>query len=171
MQAVAPAAKLEPIPNVVDTDVFALGALRRPDSPPRLVTVGSLVEIKGHRHLIAALAGLRERAAAVTLDVIGDGPLRPELEQLARDSGVDDLIRFRGLRHKEGVAAALRGADVFVLASLWETCRAPCWKRCRRAFRLSPHESVALPEVVGRREGILVAPGSSDALAVDSARW
>ena len=120
VQAVAPAANLEPIPNVVDTDVFALGAASGPDSPPRLVTVGSLVEIKGHRHLITALAGLRESGRSVTLDVIGDGPLRPELEQLARDSGVDDLIRFRGLRPKEGVAAALHGADVFVLASLWE---------------------------------------------------
>ena len=60
VQAVAPAANLEPIPNVVDTDVFALGAASGPDSAPRLVTVGSLVEIKGHRHLIGALVGLRE---------------------------------------------------------------------------------------------------------------
>ena len=164
VQAVAPAANLEPIPNVVDTDVFALGAASGPDSPPRLVTVGSLVEIKGHRHLITALAGLRECGRSVTLDVIGDGPLRPELEQLARDSGVDDLIRFRGLRPKEGVAAALRGADVFVLASLWETLSCAVLEAMSTGLPIVATRVGGLPEVVGRREGILVAPGSSDAL-------
>ena len=165
MQAVAPAANLEPIPNVVPTrHLFALGAASGPDSPPRLVTVGSLVEIKGHRHLITALAGLRESGRSVTLDVIGDGPLRPELEQLARDSGVDDLIRFRGLRPKEGVAAALRGADVFVLASLWETGGCAVLEAMSTGLPIVATRVGGLPEVVGRREGILVAPGSSDAL-------
>jgi glycosyltransferase involved in cell wall biosynthesis len=64
VRAVAPGARVEPIPNVVDTDVFAPGPAWRPRSVPRLVTVGSLIERKGHRHLIVALARLRERAVA-----------------------------------------------------------------------------------------------------------
>ena len=85
IRAVAPRARIEPVPNVVDTDVFAPGAPRLPGIPPRLVTVGSLIERKGHRHLIAALARLRRDGLGLKLDVIGDGPLRADLEALAHD--------------------------------------------------------------------------------------
>lgn len=164
VRAVAPGARLEPIPNVVDTDVFVPGAVSRPDTAPRLVTVGSLVEIKGHRHLIAAIARLRERGRSLTLDVIGDGPLRPVLEELARDSGVDDLISFHGAKNKEAVAAALRGADVFVLPSLWENLPCAILEAMSTGLPIVATRVGGVPEVVGCRQGILVAPGSSDAL-------
>lgn len=124
VRAVASGARLEPVPNVVDPDVFAPGPARRSGGVPRLVTVGSLIERKGHRHLIVALARLRERGCRLTLDLIGDGPLRQDLERLAHDLGVADAISFLGAQPKTAVAAAMRRADAFVLASLWENL--PC---------------------------------------------
>ena len=84
---------------------------------------------------------------------------------------MDDLIHFHGLRHKEGVAAALREADVFVLASLWETLSCALLEAMSTGLPIVATRVGGVPEVVGRREGILVAPGSSEALAGGLRRW
>jgi glycosyltransferase involved in cell wall biosynthesis len=165
IRAVAPRARIEAVPNVVDTDVFAPGAPRRPGIPPRLITVGSLIERKGHRHLIAALARLRRDGLGLKLDVIGDGPLRADLEALAHDLGVSDLISFQGGKQKMAVAAALRGADVFVLPSLWENLPCALLEAMSTGLPAVVTRVGGVPEVIDSDRGILVAPGSSDALA------
>jgi glycosyltransferase involved in cell wall biosynthesis len=50
--------------------------------------------------------------------LVGDGPLRADLEALARELGVADRVRFAG--HSNEVPVALRALDVFVLASKFE---------------------------------------------------
>jgi glycosyltransferase involved in cell wall biosynthesis len=165
VRAVAPGATLEPVPNVVDTDVFVPTTRSGPSTRPRLVNVGGLVEVKGHRHLIAALAQLRRAGTNLRLDVVGDGPLRPELEGLARDLGVDDLVTFHGGKPRTAVAAALREADVFVLPSLWENLPCAALEAMSTGIPIVATRVGGVPEVVDRDQGILVAPGSSDALA------
>ena len=61
---------------------------------PLLVSVGSLIRLKGHRHVIAALAD--PRLTHVSFALIGDGPERASLQALARDLGVADRVRFVG---------------------------------------------------------------------------
>jgi glycosyltransferase involved in cell wall biosynthesis len=165
VQTVAPGASYEPVPNVVDTDVFVRGCASPPGTAPRLIAVGSLIEIKGHRHLILALARLRHGGRSLRLDLIGDGPLRPDLEALARDLGVDDLVRFHGAKRKDEVAAALRRADVFVLPSLWETLSCALLEALSTGLPVVATRVGGVPEVVGAAQGILVAPASSEALA------
>lgn len=163
--ALAPAARLEPVPNVVDTDVFVRPHTWPSSATPRLVTVGSLVEIKGHRHLVEALGRLRRAGRDLTLDVIGDGPLRPQLEALARTSGVDDLIAFHGTKSKAEVAAALGRADAFVLPSLWENLPCAMLEAMATGLPVVATAVGGVPEIVGPPQGILVTPGSSEALA------
>jgi glycosyltransferase involved in cell wall biosynthesis len=79
-----------------------------------VVCVGRLVPVKAHEILFEAWAML-ERAIKARLLIIGDGPRRPELEQMVRDHGLSDRIRFLGLRHD--VADLLNLADIFVLSS------------------------------------------------------
>jgi L-malate glycosyltransferase len=164
VRAVAPRARLEAVPNVVDTDVFRPGVSRARLSP-RLVTVGSLVEVKGHRHLIEAVARLRERGLDVPLTIVGDGPLRRTLEESADGLGVGDLVTFTGVLEKQAVAAALREADVFVLSSSSENMPCAVLEAMSAGLPVVATRVGGVPEVVGRPEGILVAPGSSDALA------
>jgi glycosyltransferase involved in cell wall biosynthesis len=153
------------VPNVVDTDVFVPAAERRPSSVPRLVTVGSLIERKGHRHLIAALARLCERGCHLTLEIIGDGPLRQELKRFADELGVADAITFAGAQPKSVVAAAMRGADAFVLPSLWENLPCSVLEAMSAGLPVVATRVGGVPEVVDRRAGVLVNPGSPDALA------
>jgi glycosyltransferase involved in cell wall biosynthesis len=163
--AIAPGVAIKPIPNVVDTDLFVPPERWRPGPSLRLVSVGSLVPIKGHRHLIAAVAALRRQGAQLTLEVIGDGPLRDDLERASAELGVDDVVTFAGRLDKAAVAEALRRADVFVLPSLWENL--PCALLEAMAVGLPAVASRVggVAEVVGPGEAILVERDSTDDLA------
>jgi glycogen synthase len=66
--------------------------------------------------LLEALA----RLSGVSAAVAGDGPARAELEELSRDLGLTDRVRFLGWIGQEQRAALLRGSRVFVLPSLWD---------------------------------------------------
>lgn len=85
--------------------------------PVRLLTVARLVEKKGVEYAIRAVAALPEEAA-VRYEVVGDGPLRPELEALAASLGVADRVRFRGSAERAEVRRALERADLFLLPSV-----------------------------------------------------
>ncbi len=64
------------------------------DGTPRIVTNGRLIEWKGHSVLIEALAMLKKRGKHALLTLIGEGPLRTELEEKALELGVDVRVRF-----------------------------------------------------------------------------
>jgi len=85
-------------------------------SPPRMVMVARFEPQKDHVTLIRALAGLQ--TPPWTMDLIGDGPLRHQMESLARELGLSDRIRFLGQR--KDVAQLLAQAQVSLLVSNWE---------------------------------------------------
>lgn len=84
----------------------------------RVLCVAALQEYKGHRHLFEACRRLVDEGIDVTLELIGDGELRGELEALAGALGMSDRILFRGRRPSADVHAALARCDAFALASV-----------------------------------------------------
>jgi glycosyltransferase involved in cell wall biosynthesis len=105
--------KVRVIHHGIDLDQFVPGGPRE-DPVVRLVTVGRLVEKKGFPDLLRACARLRG-VAPFHLTVLGDGPMRGELEAVCRDLGLDDAVTFDGERDSVAVVDALRDADVFAL--------------------------------------------------------
>ena len=96
----------------------AAGSLRDgsdPTDPVAIVSVGRAVEKKGYDDLIAALATLPANLAWRLIH-IGGGPLRPELEDQARQAGLDQRITWLGAQAQEAVRHAYRDADFFTLA-------------------------------------------------------
>jgi len=83
-----------------------------------LVSVGNLYPVKGHQHLVEALALLAARYPTLHLAIAGRGETAEALAARARDHGLADRIHLLGLR--SDVAAILSAADVFVLPSLSE---------------------------------------------------
>jgi glycosyltransferase involved in cell wall biosynthesis len=71
------------------------------------------VEKKGFGLLIDAIAALRDLGAAMTADIVGDGPLREELAALITARGVEDRVRLLGPRTQEEVRLLLQEADLF----------------------------------------------------------
>jgi phosphatidylinositol alpha-1,6-mannosyltransferase len=83
-----------------------------------LVFVGRLVEKKGVAYLVEAISLLAEKHRDVRLTVVGDGPLRESLVELAMQLGVNDRIRFAGSVHNEELPDLLRGSAIAVMPSV-----------------------------------------------------
>jgi len=105
-----PAARTRTHYNGVDLDRFQPG--KRPREPGTVLHVGRLVEKKGSADLIAALAGM----SGVRLVVIGDGPLRGQLQRQAGAMGVK--AQFLGAQPAEEVATWMRRATLLAAPSL-----------------------------------------------------
>jgi glycosyltransferase involved in cell wall biosynthesis len=86
------------------------------DPHVRIGFAGKLIERKGVDELIRASALLpRSRDWSITL--IGDGPLRPELQALAKDLGVDDRTAFHGFANTSEMPGLLSSFDIVVVPS------------------------------------------------------
>ena len=151
----------------------------------RLLTVARLVEKKGIELALRAFAGMREELGDVRYDVIGDGPLRAELEALATSLGVADRVRFPGAATSDDVQRAMREADLFVLPSMTATNgdeEGTPTVLIEAAYARLPvlaTRHAGIPEIVADGEsGVLVAEGDAAALAdglrtllASRARW
>ena len=103
-----------------------------PGKPARLISVGNLQAGKGIDLVLRALADLNAAGHRDwTYRIIGDGPLRSELESLAASLGLTRQVVFSGSVQHQDVEAALREADIFVL---------PSW---REAFGIAYLEAMA----------------------------
>ncbi|MBF0453816.1 MAG: glycosyltransferase family 4 protein [Magnetococcales bacterium] len=80
---------------------------------PTLLSVGYLIERKGHDLVIAALTSL----PGMALLIAGDGPLREQLQSQAQRLGVADRVRFVGQLPQAELIDYYAAADLLVLAS------------------------------------------------------
>jgi colanic acid/amylovoran biosynthesis glycosyltransferase len=131
--------------------------------PGELVAVGRLDEIKGFEYLIDACALLRDRGAAFTCRIIGDGPLRTALSERIHHARLAERVSLLGARPQEEVRGYLDHASVFVLPSV-VTARGD---RDGIPVALMEAMAVGLPVVSTRVSGIpeLVEHGESGLLA------
>lgn len=100
----------------VDTKLFSPAADGEQDQEPMIVSVGRLGHNKGMDRLLRTFAGVAP-AVASRLCIIGDGPDRPRLEELANELGIGHLVDFAGALPPRGVAAELRRAWIMMLMS------------------------------------------------------
>jgi colanic acid/amylovoran biosynthesis glycosyltransferase len=84
----------------------------------RILTIARLTEKKGIEFGLRALARVVDDFPTVEYHIIGEGPLRAELERLADSLGVRAHVRFLGVQTGARVTQALREADLFLLASV-----------------------------------------------------
>jgi glycosyltransferase involved in cell wall biosynthesis len=114
--------KIDYIPNGVDLEQFSNNRRNTEGdmNPNRLLSVGRLVETKGHRYLIKAISLLRTEFLDVRVDLLGDGPLRSSLTQLIRRLGLQDMVRFRSPVRHEDMPKVYRQYDLLVMPSVFE---------------------------------------------------
>jgi colanic acid/amylovoran biosynthesis glycosyltransferase len=115
------AAPLHVVHCGVDTNAYRFASHAPPPTGPvRALCVASLREKKGHRVLFQALASRRPELERIELDLVGDGPLRQDLEAEADRLGLTSRVRFHGDLTEQAVAKMLEQADIFVLPSVIE---------------------------------------------------
>jgi phosphatidyl-myo-inositol dimannoside synthase len=146
----------------------------KPAERPTIVTIARMNDsYKGHDVLMRALALIREHVPSVQWMVIGEGPLRSGLEELAGMLGVADSVRFLGSVSDEQRDDWLRSADVFAMPS-----RLPDGGLAGEGFGIVFLEAAsygkpvvagnvggALDAVLDEETGLLVDPTDADALA------
>jgi phosphatidylinositol alpha-1,6-mannosyltransferase len=88
----------------------------RPDRL-RLVFVGSFLPVKNHATLLRALALAKREGLALSLTLVGDGPLRPAIEAQIAALGLEAEVRLTGHLGRPRVEAELDAADLFVIPS------------------------------------------------------
>lgn len=88
------------------------------DSHEVIGTIARLHRQKGHIYLLHAIKSVAERFPGVKFLVVGDGPLKYKLEDLARKLDVGNNIVFTG--NQKDIITILSLIDIFVLPSLWE---------------------------------------------------
>ena len=89
-----------------------------PDGILRILYVGSLWRVKGVETLLRAAAALSPRNVAISL--VGDGPLRGDLEALAAELGLAESVVFHGQVRRQDLASQYRQADLLCVPSLSE---------------------------------------------------
>jgi N-acetyl-alpha-D-glucosaminyl L-malate synthase BshA len=118
--------RIEIIENGIDVDRYVTSS-DRPELRRKLglaldrryvATVARFHPVKDHRTLLNAFARVCQVLDDVDLLLVGDGPLRNELETLARELSIAPRVRFLGVRHD--VPEILAAADLFAMSSLSE---------------------------------------------------
>lgn len=166
------AGKCVVVPYGCDTDYWrmpdnadseATKCIKKP-FPKMIVSVGRLVPYKGFEVLLRAMQSIDAQAV-----IIGNGPLRQQLDSLAIKLGVADRVSFVGSLSRDQIRQYFRAADVFAFPSLTSA----------EAFGLVQVEAMAaglpivntslqtaVPRVARHeREALTVPPGDPVALA------
>jgi glycosyltransferase involved in cell wall biosynthesis len=105
--------------NGVDPELFSPAAASSSEATT-ILSIGNLIPIKGHEHLIRALASLAAEFSTVELEIIGDGSERERLEALARELKIEPRVHFRGRQSRAQVAEAIKRCTLFALPSRYE---------------------------------------------------
>lgn len=142
-----------------------------PADPHHVVCVARLVPKKGVDVLLRAMALVSASRPQTRLDIIGDGPLREELEALTAELGLAAAVQFLGPRSNAESLATIEGATVFALASRvppdGDTDALPVVLR-EAMIRGRPVVTTAvagIPELVDESTGWLVPPDDPAAFA------
>jgi colanic acid/amylovoran biosynthesis glycosyltransferase len=107
------------IPVGVDTNFFYHKKEKNESNGTlKLITVGRLDKVKGHRFCVEAIALLNNKGIDVTLTIIGEGVERNNLEQLIIANQLENRVFLEGGKSQEEVRLALWQHDVYLLTAV-----------------------------------------------------
>jgi len=111
--------KIVLVPSSIDCEKFRYSRRRISEGElTKVVTVGRLVEKKGIRYALEAIARLVAWGKLVNYVVVGDGRLRGELESLIEDLGIEKHVHLLGWRNQDEVVQILQSMHIMVAPSI-----------------------------------------------------
>lgn len=133
---------------------------------PIVLFVGNLLESKGVLDLIRAFHEIRDTGAHLVL--VGEGPLRAEVERQVRAFHMQEQVHLLGARPNSVIPTMLSAADVFVLPSHREGLGVSCVEALACECPVIATDVGGIPEVIKHNQtGILVPAANPSALAVE----
>ncbi|HCP92237.1 MAG TPA: hypothetical protein DIT76_09385 [Spartobacteria bacterium] len=166
------AAKIHRIYNGIDLEWFPSPLPAKQNPVPRILSVGRLVAFKGFEDLIDACAELTRRSLDFTCEIVGDGPLRENLQAKIDKLNLSSRIALLGSLSQGAIFEKLRAADIFALASVVDrqggsdVFPTVILEAMSAARPVVSTQLAGIPEsVVHDKTGLLVPPGDTAALA------
>jgi len=165
--------KIRILPVGLNLDKFTFKPrIIEPQESVKILTVGRLVEKKGHQYVIKALKKLIAKYPNITYLIAGDGDLKDSLRSLVAELGLEQHVQFLGALDQDEVLDIYQQADIFVLASV----TAFDGDREGQALVLQEAQAMRLPVistfhngipdgVLDGKSGFLVPEKDSEALA------
>lgn len=154
------------IRNGIDLERFDPAAVRERApvaGSPLIGTIASLTPEKGVDLLLEAVPGLAARYPGLRLCLVGDGPLRPALQEQAQRLGVADRVEFAG--NVAEVRPYLAAFDLFVLSSRREGMGRVLLEAMAMSCPVVATRAGGIPELVRHgQNGYLVPPEDPAAL-------
>lgn len=152
-----------PSPQSCGKDPKLLAAFGVCPSAPLVGTVGRLYPQKGHTFLLMAIKKVIQTLPETVLLIVGDGPLRPNLEAKTQELGIQSSVRFLGYR--SDVAEVLPCLDLYVQSSLWEGMPNAVMEAMATGLPVVATKVDGTVELIEHgRSGWLVEPANPDAL-------
>lgn len=166
------ARKIYRVYNGIDLEFFPLTSPSTANPVPRIISVGRLVAFKGFEDLIDACGELARRGLDFTCEIIGDGPLRDDLQAKIDTLKLSPRVKLLGSLSQGAVIEKLRVADIFALASVTDRQGASdvfptvIIEAMAAARPVVSTRIAGIPELVAHGEtGLLVPPGDTRAMA------
>jgi glycosyltransferase involved in cell wall biosynthesis len=153
----------------VDTDLFHPdGESVSFDAGTTLLWVGRFVPAKNLSLLLEGFSTIHERFPDTELVLVGDGPLRDDVESEIRKRGLESAVTLKGYVPNERLPAYYRGADVFVLSSRTENHPIVLLEAMSTATPVIAPEIGYIPNMIEDGSTGLLYEGNSKCRFVDS---
>lgn len=132
---------------------------------PRLVCIGRLSEQKGHLLLLQAVHKLVSKGIDLQVTLMGDGPLRPAIEQRIQELDLHHVVELTGTVSQERIYEELQRSRALVCPSFAEGLPVVLMESMARERPVIATYIAGIPELVKSGTGWLVPAGDVDALA------
>jgi len=158
--------------NGVDTQLFRPGSKSEARAKlgldavaPMLLYVGNLLPVKGVDVLIEACAKAAKNGSRFNCQLVGQGPLRPDLERRIAALGLEQRVKLVGAKPHDELPDWFRAADALVLPSRSEGVPNVLMEACACGVPFVATRVGGIPEVAHLGRGELVTAADADALA------
>lgn len=130
-----------------------------------ILFVGRLTHAKGVDILLKAVKVLKDKYGKnLKIAIVGDGPLKENLNNLAGELGVIKEVKFLGVR--KDIGKLMESSNIFILPSRWEGLPMVVLEAMSRGMSIIATVVGGIPEVIeDGKEGLLIVSGDAESLA------
>ena len=156
--------RFQVIYNLVNTDLFRIGAITKPNQKKRMLHISTLRdEAKNFSGILRAIERLRQQRDDFELHVIHDYEA-PEFKAFVKEHHLEDCVIFHGKKTSREVARAYQEADFFVLFSNFENLPCVLVEAFASGVPVLSTDVGGIAEIVSPERGILIKAGDEDSL-------